>query len=47
MTKMCQMLQAQQNVSVIMNGGLERVGLSKIKLKVVPCLWEDAYGGKL
>jgi len=40
------MLQVQQNVSV-MNGGLERIGLSKIKLKVVPCLWEDAYGRKL
>lgn len=44
---MCQMLQVQENVSVIMKSGLERVEVSKIKLKVVPCLWEDAYGGKL
>jgi hypothetical protein len=43
---MCQMLQVQQKVSVIVNSGLERVGESKIKLKVVPFLWKDAYGGK-
>jgi alanine racemase len=46
-SKMCQMVQVQQNVSVITNTGLERIGVSKIKLKVVKCLWEDAYGGKL
>jgi len=40
------MLQVQQKVSVIVNSGLESVGVSKIELKVVPLLWEDAYGGK-
>ena len=47
MIKMCQMLKIQKNVSVFVNSGLEMVGVSKIKLQVVPCLWEDVYGGKL
>lgn len=41
------MLQVQPNVSVVMNSGLGRTEVSKIELKVVPCLWEDAYGVKL
>jgi hypothetical protein len=39
MTKICKMLQVQQNVSVIMNSGLERVEVSKKNLEL-----SHAYG---